>query len=1055
MRALAAFIVVSATLFAQGIQADLDAMQERAVQLTNGAQFEEAISLAEKAVRLAESLYGPEHKETALSLSILGTVYHMQGQYGKAEPLFVRALAIRQKVLGPDSPPTITSLSKLAAVYVMQGQYAKAEPLLVRALKTSEAAKEPDDQTLPLLANLAALYHYQGQYGKAEPLLVRALAMSEKALGPDNPETAIILDDLAGVYERLGEYAKAQPLDVRALAIRERSLGPDHPDVSRSLANLASVFKLQGEYDKAEPLYTRALAIRETVLGPEHPDTAESLSNLAGLYSYRGLYAKAEPLYQRALTIRGKVLGPEHPDTARSLINLATLYNSLAQYAKAESLYMRAITIQEKALRPEHPDTAESLNSLAVLYKNQGLYAKAQALLVRGLAIQEKALGLEHPSTATTLNNLAEVYKSEGQYAKAEPLYSRALAIREKALGPENPETAISLNNLAGLFETLGQDDKAESLYVRALAIEEKFPEGENAYTAVILNNLALLYFRGRQNNKAEPLFARAIALLANNTQGRWDPMVVKASDNLAVFLIDNGQRERAAALLGSTWPSYISWFDRTLATGRESFRREWTRNLQASLSLLINSQQASQTLRSLGLEAVLKSKSRISEELAVALGALRQRADPAAREKIDQLFETWAQMRNTEQPNAPDRSRWKELRDREDSLIAEIGALNEDSRSLLQTPSLAGVRSRLGDAALVELVRFNEIYFPERGPQRFGPERYGAYVARRQGDIVWLDLGPAEDVDKLIRRYRNAVSQPVNDAAARRRAGELEKLLFRPIQESVPDVREFYLAPDGPTHLVPFAALLDESGESLLKRFNIHILSTGRDLVIAEEVASLQAPIIGGIESFGKKTEGRLTFDPLPGAEAEARTVAELIPSARLAPADQLDRKFLLERVYRPQILHLATHGYFHANLPEDNTDPLLRGGIALKRANETDEGILTAKDASMLQLRGTQLVVLSACETGVGETSFPDGVIGLQRSLRLAGARSEILTLWPVSDEKTRELMVVFYRNLFERKLTKSEALRAAQGEMLDRGIDPYFWAPFVLYGDPGPLR
>ena len=140
------------------------------------------------------------------------------------------------------------------------------------------------------------------------------------------------------------------------------------------------------------------------------------------------------------------------------------------------------------------------------------------------------------------------------------------------------------------------------------------------------------------------------------------------------------------------------------------------------------------------------------------------------------------------------------------------------------------------------------------------------------------------------------------------------------------------------------------------------------------------------------------------------------MIPSARLAPADQLDRKFLLERVYRPQILHLATHGYFHANLPEDNTDPLLRGGIALKRANETDEGILTAKDASMLQLRGTQLVVLSACETGVGETSFPDGVIGLQRSLRLAGARSEILTLWPVSDEKTRELMVVFYRNLFE---------------------------------------
>jgi CHAT domain-containing protein len=154
------------------------------------------------------------------------------------------------------------------------------------------------------------------------------------------------------------------------------------------------------------------------------------------------------------------------------------------------------------------------------------------------------------------------------------------------------------------------------------------------------------------------------------------------------------------------------------------------------------------------------------------------------------------------------------------------------------------------------------------------------------------------------------------------------------------------------------------------------------------------------------------------------------------------------------PRILHLATHGYYFENSSQA-TDPLLRAGLALFAANLHDEGVLTAKEAAMLRLRGTQLVVLSACETGLGDLSFSDGVIGLQRSLALAGARSQILTLWPVNDAKTTELMVSFYKNLFEKKMTKAEALRQAQIDMSDRGVDPYYWAPFVLYGDPGPIR
>jgi len=157
------------------------------------------------------------------------------------------------------------------------------------------------------------------------------------------------------------------------------------------------------------------------------------------------------------------------------------------------------------------------------------------------------------------------------------------------------------------------------------------------------------------------------------------------------------------------------------------------------------------------------------------------------------------------------------------------------------------------------------------------------------------------------------------------------------------------------------------------------------------------------------------------------------------------MTKQFLIQQINGPRILHLTTHGYYSGTT----------GGLALKDANLGTENILNQEEAAGLHLQGTQLVVLSACETGLGEVSFADGVIGLQRSLTLAGARSELLTLWPVNDSMTKDLMVAFYHNLFDKKMTKAESLRQTQLEMIRRGIDSYYWAPFVLYGDGGPLR
>ncbi len=321
--------------------------------LTQSAQYELAEPLLQDALRIRESLLGPEHPDTATSLNILASLYRNQGKYELAEPLCQRALDIRERVLGPDHPDTASSLNNLALLYDDQGKYEEAEPLYQRASDIAEKVYGLDHPEVATnLNNLALLYKNQGKFEQAEPLYQRALSIYEKVLGPEHPKTAFTLNNLAQIYSNQGKYEKAEPLIQRALSIREHVLGSEHPDAATSLNDLALLYKNQGKYEQAESLYQRTLSIYEKVLGPEHPWTATSLNNLANLYSAQGKYEQAESLYQRALYICEKALGLDHPTVANRLNNLATLYQAQGKYDLAEPLYQRAQAIRERKQKP-------------------------------------------------------------------------------------------------------------------------------------------------------------------------------------------------------------------------------------------------------------------------------------------------------------------------------------------------------------------------------------------------------------------------------------------------------------------------------------------------------------------------------------------------------------------------------------------------------------------------------------------------------------------------------------------------------------------------------
>jgi CHAT domain-containing protein/tetratricopeptide (TPR) repeat protein len=951
--------------------------------------------------------------------------------------------------LSPEDRARMEQLNKQIVESYQAGKYADAVASAQAALRLAEKALGAEHlETATALSNLALLYVSKGQFEGAEPLYQRALRIYEKEMGPKHPDTATVLNNLAGLYISQRQYDKAEPLLVRALVITEEALGPEHASTAASLNNLAELYKSQGLYTKAEPLLARALAIFEKLLGPEHPSTATSLNNLAGLYESQGKYAQAEPLYQRALIIREKALGSEHPDTATALNSLALLYQFQGQYAKAEPLFRRVLAIREKTLGREHPATAISLNNLAGLYSDaQGQYEKAEPLYQRSLAIYEKVLGPDHPDMAAPLNNLARLYRSQGQYDKAMPLQQRALTIVEKAR-PEHPNTAKALGNLARLYEEQGQYDKAEPLYRRSLAIFEKASGPENVDTAMALNNLANVYRSQAQYSVAEPLYRRALSI-HEKTLGVDHPESTNTRENLAIlqWVAEDFMGARRTLMTG--WTHKLQWMERSLRFGTDPARRNYVKGLKTQLSILIAMQGNDNRIHSLGLQALLVSKGRVLEETAVAMEALRRRAGQNLQPRLDELNSIRAQrgaLVNASPTGQIEKlkSKIEVLNDKEDTLTAELMERSLEFRELAATPRIQELRGMLGPAALVEMVEFEETYIPERDGKRSGPARYGAYVLTAAGNVLWWDFGPAAAIDALVRRYRYAMSVRGNDAVAQGTARQLDALVFAPIRQALPQINDFYISADDLLRLIPFTALTDANSKPLIENYRIQTLSTGRDLLRKAPVHSVQAAWVGGLAEFGQPGEG-LFFPAIPSAKEEAQEVAKIIrPKPQELNDGQLTKQFLMQQMNGPRILHLATHGYYSGQT----------GGLALKDANLGPVNILNREEAAGLRLQGTQLVVLSACETALGEVSFADGVIGLQRSLTLAGARSQILTLWPVNDAKTKDLMVAFYRNLFEKKMTKSEALRQAQLGMVYQGADPYYWAPFVLYGDGGPL-
>jgi len=874
------------------------------------------------------------------------------------------------------------------------------------------------------------------------------------------------------------QFESATEKTERALAIRRRLLGDTHPDVAYSLSQLGNIAYEQGQYEPAEARFTEALAIRKTALGLSHVDVAQTLNDLATIVQLRGDYVRPEAMYQEALRIYERALAspPSSPLGAIEALkadlhrNLGRLYNLRGDYKRAETQYLNALKLRE-ALSARDPgpnrvvDVAQVLADLGGVYYSSHEYENALRVLPKALAM----LPANHPSVATASNNLALVYLNQGKFSDAIPLFKRALSIYESSLPPQHPRLATPLINLAEALRLNEEYAEANPLNERALSIRERSLGSTHPQVADAMIEWSLLRYATSDVAAATELMSKAAEL---------------REDTLALVLTTGSEEQKRLYLL--------TLIDET----------------DIAVSFHLGSAATSPDAARLALTNILRRKGRSIDAMADQFASLRRHLAGSDRDVLN----GWAQARSrlanvalkgvaTEEQ----RQSVTRLRGEIEEIEQRISARSVEFKVVSEKPTLAVVANALPvGTALIEFFAYRP--FSVRNPHdtAYGPSHYVAYVLRRDGIAAAADLGDAAAIEQHVRRFRSALSNP-SDQTVRRAARVLHRDLIAPIQSSLKDADRIIVSPDGVLNLIPFSALVDEQDTYLAEHLPISYVTSGRDLmrfrpsapelagrstspvIVASPLFTLsrggsrgpanRPPTTRSLDSFQVPYDA-LQFEPLPETRLEAKALATVLPDARVyTGADATEA--VLKGLSGPTVLHIATHGFFlQSRTPRttavrqsstiasrqdaamEREEALVRSGLALAGANERssgadEDGLLTGLEVAGLDLWGTRLVVLSACETGVGDARNGEGVYGLRRALVMAGSESQVMSLWKVSDTATRDLMIAYYQRLRAHE-ARADALQHVQVAMLHgppNRAHPFYWAAFIESGDWRP--
>ncbi len=942
------------------------------------------------------------------------------------------------------------TLDSLGQVLIKKQRFEEADSVLKLALKNVEALHGKDTNYTKVVNNINHILFSKGAYDKAELNAREIMLIDEKYHGKKSGYYARACSNLGILYKYLGLYEKAEPLYLEAKNIRKEIYGATHTEYALSCITLASLYKEQGVYDKAEALYFEVKQIYKEVKGVQY---ARLCNNLASLYFQQGYYDKAEQFILEAKAIFGaSSLGKKDLDYAGACNNLAALYQMQGLFRNAEPLYLQAQDIWGAVLGKKHPKYATVCDNLADLYRNQGAYDKIEPLLLIAKGIREEVLGKKHPEYGTSCNNLAVFYELQGLYDKAELSHLEAKKLHEEVVGKKHPFYANSCNNLGHLYYKKGDTEKAEQLCLEAKTIVEEVLGKKHPKYTQLCSGLAKVYHAHARYDNAE-----------------WYSMEVLANmrDEIQTFFPSLSEQEK-----NEYWQSASVFFKDFI-----KLCKDYSAHKPSIVATLYD-----QTLFTKGIifSSTQKMKNAILNSGDTLL-ANQYRSWKKQRETYTKLY----QMPLEEQK--------KQKIDLE-SMNTEINQLEKalSKKSMLfgqnvQTKSYKWqeVKAKLAkDELVIEIIASDSAYIALF---------LSAYTENYPEFYIFEN---AKDLEKrYLNFYNNCIQYKIDDSIS-------YSAFWKPIADKIlilnkKGFKKIYFSPDGVYHQISLNTLKNpKTGQFLLQEADIQIIGSSRDLIelnnasknLSQHTTDYQAYMLG-YPLYGNP-EGKKNFEfgraagfsgvqaalgvagsvsLLPGTKKEVENVFALFKQKKLKVNLLLAENATEEAVKKlksPTILHVATHGFFIPEIPEREVmsiqdamnrnllkNPLMRSGLLLagcqKPNPEGEDGILTAEEAMNLTLDNTELVVMSACETGLGDIQAGEGVFGLQRAFQQAGAKSVLMSLWKVDDEATQTLMTKFYTALLKGQ-SKRQAFKTAQMTLKKRFPEPYYWGAFVMVGE-----
>lgn len=858
----------------------------------------------------------------------------------------------------------------------------------------------------------------------------KSLKEAERLFGKNDTIYAECCNDLGSLYRKTGLYDKAEPLLKRALNIRKKVKGEDNFEYASSLNNLAIFYKETNRFYDAEEMYLEAYRVFSNIKGIDSSIIAVTMNNLGTLYLEMGQYDKSEPLIQNAIRIHKKTIGEEHIYYMNALHNLASLYVVMGNYEKAEPVYYESLRLKEKYYGKKHPDYALSLSDLANLYSQQYNYSKAEALLNEAITRLGKSLGEKDPSYAVAMNGLAFVYNKTGRHNEAIKIFEKVIAIDKQIYGDKNESYTIDIVNLAETYLALGQYKKAVSLFKQAN--DNTLNLLKETYTFLSEREKILLLIRlyGRFNEFYSLVFRYA-----------------EKDSNLAGNMLNLRMATKEIAL-----SSTVQVRNRILRSGDSTLIKEYNRltGLREIISKVYSLTIDEQKQYGINLDSLKKKANEIEKGITKSSGLYTTQPE--------QNQVSWKEVQKKLKPGETSIEfvdfSYYELNATDTTYYCAIILTNESENPYL-----------------VKLCRDKEL----EALTSVSPEKNESYVknpevSKELYNLIWKPLESFLKNTKVV--YISS-------------AGLLNKISFASLSSGYNELLcdKFSIRYTGNTKDVFFKDDDEYTKIDLLKTTASIFGGSKFDLDSSEAFLTAQK-FTRGEEwnppedmNYSDAPKIRITkWNYLPGTLDESNRIKDILENGGVkvnmyTGADASENALkLLNNTNSPTILHIASHGYFFSPpsklLNADTSgkiknkfmlspNALLRSGLILSGANRVwcgndeiegiENGILTAMEISNLDLVNTELVVLSACETGLGDIYTGEGVFGLQRAFKVAGAKSIIMSLWRVPDKETVELMELFYTNWLE-GMTKHEAFYNAQKEMRKK-YPPYYWAAFVM--------